>query len=95
MLMALFFLTPAVYTLEELRTKCGAFFTQIYLLNPLVGVLNLYRGVFIKGYFHSLPEESNIFNTLISPILWAIAVLIVGNLAFRKYEKNFFDHIHI
>jgi ABC-2 type transport system permease protein len=95
MLMALFFLTPAVYTLEELVSKSTPFFLKIYLLNPLVAILNLYRGVFIQGYFASLPQGVNILNTVISPVLWAIVALIVGHFIFHKLEENFFDHLKL
>lgn len=95
MLMALFFLTPGVYTLNELINKGNPVFVKIYMLNPLVGMLNLYRVVFIGGYFRALPKEANFFNTFINPFLWAVAVLFIGYAIFKKYETRFFDYLHI
>lgn len=94
MLMALFFLTPGVYTLEELISKSGSFFVKIYMLNPLVGIMNLYRIVFMGDYLSILPKEANLFNTLINPVLWSIAVLFIGYFIFKKYEKGFLDHLN-
>lgn len=95
LLMALFFLTPGVYTLGELTSKAPDFFITLYMLNPLVGITNLYRIAFIGGHITHLPKEVNLMNTLISPIFWAIIVLFVGYRAFKKYEKPFYDYINI
>lgn len=94
-MMVLFFLTPGVYTLTELISKANPFFVKIYMLNPLVGILNLYRIVFIGGYLGYLPSQANIFNTLINPVLWAAAILIIGYLTFKKSEKKFADYINV
>lgn len=94
MLMALFFLTPGVYTLEDLISKSSGFFTKIYLLNPLVGITNLYRIVFIGGYLSALPKEAGFFNTFINPLLWSFALVFIGYFIFNKYEKRFFDYLN-
>lgn len=94
-LMSLFFLTPGVYTLEEVINKASPFFTKIYMLNPFVGILNLYRITFIEGYLENLPLEANFLNTLIIPVLCAIATLIGGYFIFIKYERKFSDYINI
>jgi ABC-2 type transport system permease protein len=94
MLMALFFLTPGVYTLEELISKGGSTFAKIYMLNPLVGITNLYRIAFIGDYLSMLPKEATFFNTFINPILWSIALLFIGYFIFKKYEKTFLDYLN-
>jgi len=94
-LMALFFLTPGVYTLNELVSKASPAFVKIYMLNPLVGILNFYRAVFINGYLKGVPGEVNFFNTIINPLLWSVVLLFAGYAVFKKYEVRFFDHLHI
>ncbi len=94
MLMAVFFLTPGVYTLEELGTKCSPFFMKIYLLNPLVGITNMYRIAFIGDYASILPKEADIFNTYVNPVLWSVGILFFGYFIFKKYEKDFLEHLH-
>ncbi len=90
--LALFFLTPGVYTLQEVIKTASPFFIKIYLLNPLVGLLNLYRIVFIRGYLNTLPKEVNLLNTLISPVLCSGAILFVGYFIFNRYEERFPDY---
>ena len=91
----LFYLTPSVYTLDELIGKGTPLFIKIYMYNPLVGILNLYRITFISGYSSDLPPEVNYSNTIINPILWAVAVLFIGYKVFKKTEGKFYDYINV
>lgn len=95
LLMMLFFLTPGVYTLEELINKTNPLFVKIYMLNPLVGILNLYRIVFIGGYVNNMPKEINFFNAFVISILCSLVVLFVGYYVFHKCESRFSDHLNI
>jgi lipopolysaccharide transport system permease protein len=95
LLTALFFLTPGVYTLEELINKASPLFVKIYMLNPLVGILNLYRIVFIGNYINNMPKEINFLNTLIVSALCSLAALFVGYYVFHKYESRFSDYLNI
>lgn len=95
MLVALFFLAPGVYTLEEVVKRASPFFVKVYMLNPLVGMMNLYRIAFIKGYWESLPAQAGIFNTLVLPAFSAVAVLAGGYFVFKRHEGRFSDYINI
>lgn len=95
LLMVLFFLTPGVYTLEELINKTPPLFVKIYLLNPLVGILNLYRIVFIGNYVNNMPKEINFLNIFAAPILCSLITLFAGCYVFHKCESRFFDHLNI
>jgi len=94
-IMVLFFLTPGIYTIGEVINKASPFFTKMYMLNPLVGILNLYRIAFIGDYLNSLPKEVNLFNTFINPILWAIFILCIGFYIFKRCEKRLSDYINL
>jgi ABC-2 type transport system permease protein len=94
-IMVLFFLTPGVYALGELINKTSPLFHKIYLFNPLVGILNLYRIVLIGGFLKDIPPEVNFLNTLIIPVLVSIAVLFIGYFVFSKYENKFSDYINV
>ncbi|PJC47579.1 MAG: hypothetical protein CO035_06080 [Candidatus Omnitrophica bacterium CG_4_9_14_0_2_um_filter_42_8] len=95
MIMALFFLTPGVYVLEEVIARSNPLFIKIYMLNPLVGFTNLYRITSIGGYLNSMPKEANFLNTLIIPAIFSIAMLFIGYFVFSKYEKRFSDYLNI
>jgi len=95
LLTVLFFLTPGVYTLEELIAKAPPLLVKIYMLNPLVGILNLYRIFLIGGYVKHMPKEIGYLNTLVMPALFSLLMLFFGYYIFRKYEKKFSDHLSI
>ena len=95
LLMILFFLTPGVYTLEELINKTPSPFVKIYMLNPLVGIVNLYRIVFIGSYVNNMPKEISFLNTLAWPILCSLAALAVGHYVFHKCESKFSDYLNV
>lgn len=94
-LMILFFLTPGVYTLEEVITRSSPLFTKIYMLNPLVGILNLYRITFIGDYLKNIPKAAGFFNTLFIPILSSVVILFIGFFVFTKHEKKFSDYLNV
>jgi len=94
-MMALFFLTPGVYSLEEVIKEGSPILVKIYMLNPLVGFTNLYRIVFIGGYLNIMPREVNVFNTIIIPVVFSAGILCAGYFIFNKYEKKFSDYLNI
>ncbi len=85
LLLAWFFLTPIMYRLEMVRDRAGQFF-NLYLLNPMVPVVTLYRFVFLG----IPPPLSPVF--LIS-CLSSFLILAGGVAIFLKYEMNFADVI--
>jgi len=93
-LMVLFFLTPGVYTLDDVSRAASPLFMKIYMLNPLVGVLNLYRIAFIGDYAKNMPGTINLLNTLLIPLLFSLLLLLAGYFVFNKYEKKFYYYLN-
>lgn len=91
-LMILFYLTPSFYTLDAI-TNISPEFLELYMLNPFVGLLNLYRITFLDGYLKSLPVGINIFNTIFVPVFCAIFMFLFGFWLFRLQESRFTDFI--
>jgi ABC-type polysaccharide/polyol phosphate export permease len=94
-IMVLFFLTPGVYTLEEVIAKSPPFIAKAYMLNPLVGMTNLYRIVLIGDYLKDMPGEINFLNTAAVPVLFSIGALFAGYFIFKKYENRFSDYLNV
>ena len=95
MITALFFLTPGVYALEEVIARSSPFIAKVYMLNPLVGLTNLYRIVLIGGYLKDMPGEINFLNTVVVPVLFSIGVLFAGYFIFKKCENRFSDYLNV
>jgi ABC-2 type transport system permease protein len=94
LLMVLFFLTPGVYTLEDVAARASPALTRLYLNNPLVGVLNLFRITLISDYASTLPPQVNALNTLIVPVVCACGLVWAGYAVFKKWEGRFSDYLN-
>jgi len=77
-IMALFYATPVVYSLDMLPAKYQA----IIMLNPMTSIINAYRDVL---FYHKLPNFTHL------GIVFVVSVIIftIGLLTFKKLEKNF------
>jgi len=88
-----FYLTPAFYPLD-LVFKLSKGFFKLYMLNPFVGLVSLYRIVLIRGFTETLSREVNIaFNIIILPAISSIIVLLVGIYIFKKSMSTFADYV--
>ena len=92
LLMVIFYLTPAFYPLSMVMDFSKTFF-KIYMFNPFVGLVTMYRIVLLKGFIKTLPEGVNLFNIVGIPLASAIAILFFGFWIFRKQEAAFADYI--
>ena len=81
-LQALFYFTPTFYPLSYVPKQ----WLRWYLLNPMAGIIELYRNIMVAGW-------------PVSPIVLQMAVitslitLVVGVLVFRRLEPHFDDYI--
>ena len=78
------YLTPIAYGSSMITDPKWNF---VYNLNPMVGVVNGFRGAFL-GIYTDMPIQSMIFSLLISLI-----ILVGGLYFFRHMEKQFADLI--
>lgn len=77
-----FFLTPVVYPLERVPDALRWY----YLANPMTGVVESFRRVLVYG---QAPD----FGLLLTAVLGAVGLLIVGSWYFQATEKRFADVI--
>ncbi len=78
----LFYATPILYPVTLLPERLR----WIMNLNPMAGIINMYRDIFI---YHQLPD----INIIAYVGIMAIGIFLVGLLIFRKLEKGFAEEI--
>jgi len=76
------FLTPIIYPLEMVPKK----YLYIYLLNPMAGLIDSYRRIFLKS-------QSPNFLYLEEAIIISISLFFISWFLFKRLEKNFADVI--
>lgn len=91
-LLILFYLTPAFYPLDLVLNFSKGFLT-LYMLNPFVGLVSLYRIVLIKGFMQTLPAEVSLYSITILPFVCSIGILLAGVFVFKKLAPGFADHV--
>ena len=72
----LFFLSPIVYSISKVPEE----YIDIYTLNPIVKILNLWRDIFLKGFVN--------FQDLQFLSLILIFPLILSFLVYKKYSNK-------
>ena len=78
----LFYATPILYTVDMFPPK----FQWILYLNPMTRLVDAYRDIF---YYKTMPDVSS----LIFIAIFALLVLGIGYIIFRKLEKGFAEEV--
>jgi len=82
LLRAGFYLTPSFYPLTWVPKR----FLNLYLLNPMAGIVEIYRETLVQG---TLPHLSLV--TITS--LVSLATLMAGVMVFARFEPHFDDYL--
>jgi len=85
LLLVLFYLTPIFYSLDIVKSNFSPLLFKVYIYNPFVGLLSLYRIAALRGFYASIAGDLGIFPLVILPVLFALGLLCLG---FKLYEKN-------
>jgi ABC-type polysaccharide/polyol phosphate export permease len=72
-LLLFFYLTPAFYSIFLVKKSFPPFLFKLYLFNPLVCVLSLYRISLLKGFYPAVRGEL--------PLLWVSLISLASALA--------------
>jgi ABC-type polysaccharide/polyol phosphate export permease len=84
--MAWFFMSPVIYTLDYIGAAAPSWALPIYKLNPMVGIITLYRSLIIGA---STPGILTIAAAFVLPFIF----LALGIAAFSRHEPDFADEL--
>ena len=80
------YITPVGFSTQVLMSKLPPFFQSVYMLNPMVGVIDGFRWCFFETSALSI-------QTLLYSIGMTILFMYIGVRTFRKMERHFADLI--
>lgn len=92
-LLLLFYLSPAFYSISLVRASFPPGLFKIYILNPFVCILILYRCVTMKNFFHYIQEEIGILPLIVSSLVFAVSFLFLGFSCYLKNKNKLNDHL--
>lgn len=75
----LFYATPVLYGVNEVFDRLPSSLHALYLYNPMVGIISLYRSIFFPSQFHWQ-------SVTIAGVL-SVLTLIIGWWVFAKFER--------
>lgn len=84
-LLLLFYITPVFYSIYLVKSSFSPLLFKIYTYNPFVGILNLYRIAFLKGFYGVIQKDVGSLALFIVPFGFAFVVFLS---AFYFYNKN-------
>ncbi len=93
-LLIIFYLSPIFYPIDLVKSMPNVFF-KLYLLNPFVSIVTLYRVIFLRDYLSVLSRDNPymLLYIVIYPVLCSVIVFVIGFFVFKKLELNFVDHL--
>jgi ABC-type polysaccharide/polyol phosphate export permease len=92
-LQLLFYLMPAVYSLSLIKEGLHPFWASLYVLNPFVGLLNLYRLTVFKD-FYPFVSETGLASLLLVPFCFAAVVCTGSIYYYRKHKNTINDYLY-
>jgi ABC-type polysaccharide/polyol phosphate export permease len=88
----LFYATPVFYSVGLAKELLPAYAYRLYIYNPFVCILTLYRVSFIKGYTVFVGAEM-IFKSLIVVVLFAGVFLAIAGMLYKANKRYINEHI--
>jgi len=92
LLLLMFYLTPVCYSLSVVKNSFPTFLFKLYIYNPLVGILTLYRIVLLKGFVNAT-GYAKLSSVVIIQFVFIILVLIASLYLYRRDRKHINDYL--
>jgi ABC-2 type transport system permease protein len=86
LLMAWFFMTPIIYSYEQVAGTLRGPLIILYNINPMVGMTELYHAVLYGARF---PGPWVVVQSILSAVLW----LVIGFAVFKRAEPRFAEEV--
>lgn len=91
----LFYLTPVFYPLTLVEECLSPWLFKLYMWNPFVGLINMYRICFLPGFLQTVPSSCTLFDVCGMAILESVCVCAFGIWYFQKQQKRFVDYLAV
>ena len=92
-LLLLFYLTPAFYSLSFVKESFSPILYKAYLYNPLTIVLNLYRVTLLKGFYNRFQNSLGILPAIFTLIIFTFIILVSASYFYRKNKNTINDYL--
>ena len=92
-LLILFYLTPSFYSVYLVKDSFSVPWFRLYIYNPFVGILGLYRLATLKGFYSIAKESTGLLSLAVSPLIFTLAILIFGFYFYNQHKHSINDYL--
>lgn len=92
-LLMLFYSTPIFYSIFLVKESFPSLWFTVYINNPFVGILNLYRVTIFKGFYNLIRQDIRFFSLVVVPAGFAVIVLLLGLYLYKKNKGIINDYL--
>ncbi|MGD0336439.1 MAG: ABC transporter permease [Candidatus Omnitrophota bacterium] len=92
-LLFLFYSTPVFYSLQMVKETFSPKLFALYISNPFVGLLVLYRVAVLKGFLTEVQGYIKPAIFVLAPFLFALVVLLSASLLYRRNKTKINDYL--
>jgi ABC-2 type transport system permease protein len=82
----LFYFSPIIYGVQDIKERLGPLVASVYILNPLAGIFDLYRCAFF-------PDQWLGWDAIAVASAVSTAIFILGAIVFRRLEGDVLKEI--
>jgi ABC-2 type transport system permease protein len=75
----LFYFSPILYGLHDVKGRLGSVAESLYIINPLAGIFDLYRLAFF-------PDQWAGWTSVVVAAVMSVLLLVAGVVVFRRLE---------
>ena len=91
--LVIFYLMPCVYSVSLIKQAFPPILYRIYIMNPFIGLLNLYRISLIKGFLGFAKSDFGLFSVVIAPLCFTLVVLFFAVYYYKKNKDRINDYL--
>jgi ABC-type polysaccharide/polyol phosphate export permease len=92
-LLLLLYMTPVFYSLSLIKASFTAAAFKVYMYNPFVGILNLYRITLLRGFNNALGQYCSWQELLLTPLLFTVVVLAASVFVYFRVKSKINDYL--
>ncbi|HAZ10988.1 MAG: hypothetical protein A2047_00410 [Omnitrophica bacterium GWA2_41_15] len=92
-LLLVFYLTPTCYSLSAVKDSFSSISFKIYLYNPFVGILALYRISLFKGFIKGTERYFGLFPVFIIQLIVTIVIFVALFYLYKRKKNTINDYL--
>lgn len=93
LMLLIFYLTPAFYSFGLIKDSLSADFLKLYISNPFVGMMNMYRVVILKDFYKIIVPDIGIFSLIVIPVIFALVSSLTGLYLYKRNKNIINDYL--